>query len=102
MEHKGSSGFHSLLGQTESFNYPQRVCTVAYRVYRILSLSLYYILLLLLINLSCRPVKQLGLQQNRGKTSSIHAGTPYASRVDITILDCSWPLQIVSFVIHDD
>ena len=32
MEHKGSSGFHSLLGQTESFNYPQRVCTVAYGV----------------------------------------------------------------------
>ena len=32
MEHKGSSGFHSLLGQTESFNYPQRVCPVAYRV----------------------------------------------------------------------
>ena len=32
MEHKGSSGFHSLLGQAESFNYPQRVCTVAYGV----------------------------------------------------------------------
>ena len=28
MEHKGSSGFHRLLGQTESFN-SQRVCTVA-------------------------------------------------------------------------
>ena len=28
----GSRGVHSLLGQTESFNYPQGVCTVAYRV----------------------------------------------------------------------
>ena len=47
MEHKGSSGFHSLLGQTESFNYPQRVCTVAYGV----GYSLYYILLILVIHI---------------------------------------------------
>ena len=32
VEHKGSNWFHSLLGQIESFNYPQRVCTVAYGV----------------------------------------------------------------------
>ena len=38
--HKGSSGFHSLLGQAKSFNYPQRVCTVAYGVEYSPSLSI--------------------------------------------------------------